>query len=231
MLFSYIAEPTSSSTRGLENSLANLKATSRQTKAPDRTTHEDEDDDYELQRALQASLQDSDHSDMGFLDVTISPDPSTPPSEADPVAASMERNRLVLQRMREQQELAQRELWSGADLPPEDQVALEDRRAARRQQEEEEERELSLAIEESVALAKQHAERVALSAGPAWSDDQRRASLQANPNNLPARQTPARTDPDSDREDDEKSPTHDEPVQPALTVEQIRQARLARFAQ
>jgi ataxin-3 len=225
MLFSFIAEPTSSSTQALENSLATLKGASQQPKAPDQSTYE-EDEDYELQQALQASLQrHPDHdSDIDVLDATISPDPSTPTGEVDPVAASLERNRLVLQRMREQQELAQRELWSDAARSPEDQAVLEDRRAARRQQEEEEERELRMAIEESETLARQHAERMGHSE-PAWSLDQE----------LPARQTPPTpglTDPDSDSEDEEmaESVTHEEPVQTEPTVEELRQARLARFA-
>ncbi|KAF9566746.1 Josephin-domain-containing protein [Agrocybe pediades] len=77
-------------------------------------------------------------------------------ADIDPVAASMERNRVLLQRMREQQEFAQREMWSEEDLSPEEQAALNERRERRRRQEEEEEMEIQRAIAESEALAKQH---------------------------------------------------------------------------
>lgn len=240
MLFSFIAEPASSSARGLENSIATLRGGSKHAEATAETTY-NEDDDYELQQALQASLSGSDHIHIGsftppqsgdILRPTISPDPSTPTSEVDPVAVSMERNRFLLQQMREQQEFAQRELWSEAasELSPEERAAQENRRAVLRQQEEEEERELRRAIEESEALARQHTEQMER---PRFYDQGPQASLQ-----VPyARRTPTPglTDPDSDSEEDEPKKSdaprvHEEPAQNEPTVEEIRQARLARFA-
>jgi len=228
MVFSDIAEPTSSSARGLENSLATLKGGTKQPEVMDQSTYDEED--YELQQALQASLQGPIHSPIGAqADVSISPDPSTPTGEVDPIAASMERNRLLLQRMREQQEFAQRELWSESDLSPEEQAALEDRRATLQRQEEEEERELRRAIEESEALAWEHAERMGYPTERARSQPQ--PSLPTYSTRPPTVQTPpmpSLTDPDSDSQE---NVTHEGPVQAELTVEEIRQARLARFAQ
>jgi len=100
------------------------------------------------------------------------PSSRTPPFEAqqsmsshrsdhaglDPVAASMERNRVLLQRMREQQEIAQREVWSETNLTPEEQTALDERREQQRKQEEEGENELRRVIAESQALAQRRAE-------------------------------------------------------------------------
>jgi len=71
--------------------------------------------------------------------------------ERDPVAASMARNRLMLQQMREEQEYAQRELWAGGSEDPE----AETRRAERRRAEDEEAEQLRRAIEESEAIARQ----------------------------------------------------------------------------
>ncbi|KAJ3575102.1 hypothetical protein NP233_g1338 [Leucocoprinus birnbaumii] len=153
-----------------------------------------EDDDYELQAALQASLASQEGYGSPFYDTgtviptetpalasasssrtyshvasesslsrtsSQSPQLNSPPdhAELDPVAASMERNRLMLQRMRQQQEFAQRELWSMADLDPEEQAAQEARRQERLRQEEEEAEELRKAIEESEAMAREWSER------------------------------------------------------------------------
>lgn len=65
----------------------------------------------------------------------------------------MERNRILLQRMRDEQEFAQREVWSETNLAPEEQIALNERREQQRKREEEEENELQRAIAESQALA------------------------------------------------------------------------------
>lgn len=152
-----------------------------------------EDEDYELQAALQASLMGPAHREETSPD-SLSTTPFAPPSispilspfaepsstghdessrsqspeplryriptislpghaDLDPVAASMERNRVLLQRMREQQEFAQREMWSETELTPEEQTALSERRERRRREEEEEEAELRRAIKESEALA------------------------------------------------------------------------------
>ncbi|TFK44721.1 Josephin-domain-containing protein [Crucibulum laeve] len=163
-----------------------------------------EDEDYELQAALQASLmgastEPTDDFDFDYSPPTlpaapalrasvplprsdsISPAASTPQSgsqtpleqasqqssmpasdlslmslpghaDVDPVTASMERNRVLLQRMREQQEFAQQELWSGAGLEPEEAAALEERRQERRRREQEEEEQIRRAIMESEAM-------------------------------------------------------------------------------
>jgi hypothetical protein len=93
-----------------------------------------EDEDYELQAALQASLmgdvsQDTPppvvrHSVPLPSSGSESPSSSSPyatpldsilqdtPSDLDPVAATMERNRLLLERMKAEQEYAQRQLWA-----------------------------------------------------------------------------------------------------------------------
>lgn len=146
-----------------------------------------EDEDYELQAALQASLMGA-QGEESFERTTnptasavlppvvaaagpnvrsgsgTPPHPSQPPTsgagislpghaDVDPVTAGMERNRVLLQRMREQQEFAAQEVWSEAELSPEEQQALNERRERRRLQEEEEEEELRRAIEESERLA------------------------------------------------------------------------------
>ena len=145
-----------------------------------------EDEDYQLQAALQASLMDE-NLDQPFspryfptLQSTINSSSSshsgsalpesgshTPRSsqhiggsmslpghaDADPVAASAERNRLLLQRMKEEQEYAQREVWSGVDLTPEEHIALQARREQRQKEEQEEAEAIRRAIEKSKALA------------------------------------------------------------------------------
>lgn len=146
---------------------------------------EEEDDDYELQAALQASLVENGAHEY------VSPQlvPAVPPSpsasvptqsyasiarnsdvplsivpgphahhlassipghaDVDPVTAGIERNRVLLQRMREQQEIAQRELWEADD-------GREERMQAQARQEAEEAENLRKAIEESKALARKH---------------------------------------------------------------------------
>lgn len=154
---------------------------------PSTETSNFEDDDYELQAALQASLMGSRATSEVPNSESATPllapprltrtfaalppsDPHTPsssnsgvqtpadgtsmlpqePNHPDPVAASMERNRLMLQQMRAQQEYAQRELL--AETPD---AAAMDARWRERQQEEEEEAELlRRVIEESEAMAR-----------------------------------------------------------------------------
>jgi len=232
MLFSFIAEPSPSSASGLENSLATLKGAPQRVGTVDQSAY-DEEDDYELQKALQASLRPD--SDIGgyaqHADVSISPNLPTPTAEMDPVAASMQRNRVLLQRMREEQEYAQRELWSDTELSSDEQAALEERRATLQQQEEEEERALRRVIEESEALARQHAEQM----GTGRVQSQPQPSLPTYTTGPPTVQTPpipSLTDPDSDPEDGQMPETVlPEEVVQEPTVEEIRQARLARFAQ
>lgn len=130
-----------------------------------------EDDDYELQAALQASLMTNgtDHASFDPPPLARAPIPlpeSSPSSsspgsgshapaheDVDPIAASMERNRILLQRMKEEQEYAQRELW--ADSSGET-AGIEERRKRRQRQEEEEQTELRRAIEESEEFTKQN---------------------------------------------------------------------------
>lgn len=68
----------------------------------------------------------------------------------------MERNRVMLQRMREQQEFAQREMWLETGLHQEENATTQARREQRQREEEEEAEQLRLALEESEALAKQY---------------------------------------------------------------------------
>jgi Ataxin-3 len=94
---------------------------------PDPTTHGNttagfsgvvEDDDAELQAALHASFVA--RSDQGSSSQNL---PGSSAQIPDPVLASQERNRSMLDRMRQEQEQAQRELWeSGYHRPdtPED---------------------------------------------------------------------------------------------------------------
>lgn len=142
-----------------------------------------EDDDYELQAALQASLMtnSTDHASFDPPPLARAPIPlpesrspshsgSSPDSgfhtpqvaapvyeeDVDPVAASMERNRILLQRMKEEQEYAQRELWADTALSSGETAGSEERRQRRLRQEEEEQTELRRAIEESEELTKRN---------------------------------------------------------------------------
>ncbi|EKM80981.1 hypothetical protein AGABI1DRAFT_119519 [Agaricus bisporus var. burnettii JB137-S8] len=137
-----------------------------------------DDEDYELQAVLQASLasQEGYTSPLHSLDVSEPSISSPPPLTAattstranrrslrgssetdhvdlDPVATSMERNRKLLQQMREEQEYAQKELWSSNNLTTEERAALEARQLKQREREEEEEEEFRKALAESVAMA------------------------------------------------------------------------------
>jgi ataxin-3 len=197
MIASTLPEPTGSSMTRIQRPFTSSSSKpGAQDSSKTAAVHEGfEDEDYELQAALQASLmgtraqaESSQHDSpqapsippLASLSPLWSPpaeltSPVEPESgsrtpllrpartiplpghaDLDPVAASMERNRVLLQRMREQQEFAQREMWTEADLMPEEQAALEERRELRRRQDEEEEAELRRAIEESEALANQH---------------------------------------------------------------------------
>ena len=147
-----------------------------------------EDEDYQLQAALQASLMDGNLDQPSFLSPRFIPafqptinssSPSrsdsarpdsgsrTPQStqhaggsmslpgheHVDPILASAERNRLLLQRMKEEQEYAQQEVWSDVDLTPEEYTALQARREQRQRAEQEEAEVMRRAIEKSKALA------------------------------------------------------------------------------
>jgi ataxin-3 len=93
-----------------------------------------EDEDYELQAALQASLMgdvsseppppiirhsvplppSNSHSSSSnpLFGTPVASVPSDAASDLDPVTATMERNRLLLERMKAEQEYAQRQLWA-----------------------------------------------------------------------------------------------------------------------
>jgi len=209
--------------------------------------------------------------------------------DPDPVATSTERNRMLLRRMREQQELAQRELWSVNGLDPEQQDV---RRQTRLRQEEEEAEQLRKAIAESENMARQWDERRKSSFQPAQipsfqsalrnddtsmpaagnslseyrnyddEDAELQAALRASLENVPlghhqqplqsrlpeptAQRTPVissqRTSKDMDVDEDEIETWHSEfsdssgnigssTVEPSthLSLDEIRQARLARF--
>lgn len=137
-----------------------------------------DDEDYDLQAALQASLasqegytsslyglEDSEPSISSPPPLTAATTsaipnrqslqgPSLPdPVDLDPVATSMERNRKLLQQMREEQEYAQRELRSSNGLTTEERTVQETWRQKRREREEEEEEEFQKAVAESEAMA------------------------------------------------------------------------------
>ena len=130
-----------------------------------------EAEDYELQAALHASLMGEDADFGSFNPPSASrPPPTIPPlnfgsssreqdqlspldlpvrgfdSDTDPVAASMARNRAMLDDMRREQEHAQRELFSDPDS--------EAWRGQRQREREEEDEMLRRAISESEAMAK-----------------------------------------------------------------------------
>jgi ataxin-3 len=123
-----------------------------------------DEEDFELQAALQASLGGHDYrspQNHGELASSLAHEPGPSnnreePLNEDPVGASMERNKFMLQRIRQQQEYAQREAWSYTTegMTPEQIAAQEARREARRKEEEEEEENLQRAIAESEAMAR-----------------------------------------------------------------------------
>ncbi|KAG6873434.1 hypothetical protein C0995_015523 [Termitomyces sp. Mi166 len=185
---STLSEPTSSNPRiSVHRPLA-------PTSAPSVSDHVEglEDEDYELQAALQASLMGNhyridptiplvpppvtrslaplplDDFEMSGPSTSVQTglhpstdqedeedDDPTAGEEAnlDPVAESMARSRLMLQRMKAHQELAQRELWNEGSMTETDAAALEERRARRQREEAEEAEQLRRAIAESEALA------------------------------------------------------------------------------
>lgn len=256
-----------------------------------------EDEDYQLQVALQASLMEGNLDQPSFLppryiptlQPTINsslPSPSgsarpdsgsrTPQSthniggsvslagheDVDPIVASAERNRLLLQRMKEEQEYAQREVWSGVDLSPEEQAALQARREQRQREEQEEAEAMRKAIEKSKALAHRsqlefdedieidddnhdmdaessHTHKSFVHKNRVYDDDDAelqaalKASLEQMPLNHPS-QFPKSA---SDVEDTESlvsnttSAAEDSTsnVTPAVSLDEIRRRRLARF--
>ncbi|RXW24964.1 hypothetical protein EST38_g868 [Candolleomyces aberdarensis] len=165
-----------------------------------------DEEDYELQAALQASLMtnqamdvDDDDDDEAAVPPPISrrtiPLPASSQSqtpsrsdsasgthtpqagameedaELDPVAASMARNQRLLEQMQREQAYAHREIWSEADLTPQEAEALGQRREARRREEEEEEEELRKAIEESERMAREYESKQNRSPKDGGNDD------------------------------------------------------------
>ena len=224
LIASTLPEPQSSASANTSNPFSSIKKpSSSKSTGPNPVEEGFEDEDYELQAALQASLMGSGGTEEAGSSSTPAANPSIsggswarlpnlealsdssgstpepefiPPSappppalgsssalglsipghaDVDPVTASMERNRVLLERIREQQEFAAREMWSEEELGPEEQAALAQRRAARQRQEEEEEEELRRAIEESEALAKQQGH------GQGGSMDVDQGSVAVNP--------------------------------------------------
>jgi ataxin-3 len=242
-----------------------------------------ENEDYELQAALQASLMAA-QGHQSFVRMTqpsVPSAPSVPPpvvaaagpnvrygsetpphasqsppsgaslllpghADVDPVTAGMERNRVLLQRMREQQEFAAREMWSEAELSPEEQQALNERRELRRQQEEEEEEELRRAIEESERLALErqasgvHDMETDAPAAQPWQSSSRyngqddedaelQAALKASLEHAGVASPPP---PNHDTDETESVLSEDavaSPLVESLSVDEIRKRRLAKF--
>ena len=165
---------------------------------------------------------------------------------ADPVAAGMERNRILLQRMRDEQEFAQREVWSETNLTPEEQLALNERREQRRKREEEEENELQRAIAESQALAQRHQTEVPVDSqkldrlpGPEHSftpyddDPELQAALRAS---LEQAGPPPKHSDSLSEMDDVESVTSDSIITAtgasqaaAPSLDEVRRRRLAKF--
>ena len=227
-----------------------------------------EDEDYQLQAALQASLMDSNPSfspprHVPTLQPTVnSSSPSrsgsagrdsrshTPRStqhiggsmslpghaDVDPVVASAERNRLLLQRMKEEQEYAQREVWSGAELTPEEHAAL----LARREQRQREEQEDVEAMQRAIDAESSHTSKGFVQGNRVYDDDDAelqaalKASLEHMPPNHPLSQRPKSP---SDIEDTESvvsdttnaAEESTSNVTPAISLDEIRRRRLARF--
>ncbi|KDR75875.1 hypothetical protein GALMADRAFT_248614 [Galerina marginata CBS 339.88] len=279
VIASTLPEPSSASDVGLQ--IGAYRDSTKKTL--ENTGSEDvhfEEEDYELQAALQASLMADEHAydehtsfpelnasarflgawsepggespsgsgyDSGsrtpqFVQPTSADIPVAGEGDLDPIAASMERNRVLLQRMRQQQEFAQREMWSESDLSTEEQAALEERRERRRLQEEEEEAELRRAIEESEALAERHRQEsgtapVQVEATPPSSvmhddeDDELQAALRAS---LEYSRRESMEADDAESIVSDVTSGAEEPGTrntPAPSLDEIRQRRLARFGQ
>jgi len=180
-------------------------------------------------------------------------------ADVDPVVASAERNRLLLQRMKEEQEFAQREVWSGVDLTPEEHTALQARREQRQREEQEEAEDMRRAIEKSKALAQRsqlevdedieidddtgssHALKSFVQGNRVYDDDdaELQAALKASLEHMPpsppsGSQRPKSPSNDEDTESivsDTTSAAEESTsnVTPAVSLDEIRRRRLARF--
>ena len=256
-----------------------------------------EDEDYQLQAALQASLMDGNLDQPSFsppryipsLQPTINSSSSTRSGSArpesgsrtprstqhiggsmslpghadiDPVVASAERNRMLLQRMKEEQEYAQREVWSSADLTSEAHSALQARREQRQREEQEEAEAIRKAIEKSKALAQRsqlevdedieiddenhdmdaessHTVKGFVQGNRVYDDDdaELQAALKASLEHMPPNPPSQRPKSPSDFEDTESivsdtasaAEESTSNVTPAVSLDEIRRRRLARF--
>ena len=300
MIASTLPEPTSASTSNPERSFrANLKESRPRESSKDGVEGLEgfEDEDYQLQAALQASLMDDSPNQPPLLSSQYIPTAilknSSPPShsgsadpgsgsqtprstqqvsgsmpslghaDVDPIVASAERNRILLQRMKQEQEYAQREVWSGADITPEEHTALQARREQRQREEQAEAEAIRRAIEESKAFAQEsqfevgedvkidgenhdmNAESSHRSTGfvygnRVYDDDDAelqaalKASLEHTPHpapNLPPSRRPLAPSEDTESIADVASAAEESASEatPAVSLDEIRRRRLARF--
>ena len=255
-----------------------------------------EDEDYQLQAALQASLMYGNLDQPSFspryiptLQPTInssSPSSSgsvpldsgsrTPRStqhiggsmslpgyqDVDPIVASAERNRLLLQRMKEEQEYAQREVWSGVDLTAEEHAALQARKEQRQREEQEEAEAMRRAIEKSKAFARSqlkddedieiddenrdmdvessHTHKSFVQGNRVYDDDdaELQAALKASLEHMSPNHPPSQLPKSPSNVEDTESIVSDTTsvaeestsnVTPAVSLDEIRRRRLARF--
>jgi ataxin-3 len=161
--------------------------------------------------------------------------------------------------MKEEQEYAQREVWSGADLTPEEHIALQTRREQRQREEQEEAEDMRRAIEKSKALAQlevdedieiddenhdmdaesSYTHKSFVHGNRVYDDDDAelqaalKASLEHMPPNLPSQLSKSSSDAD-DVESivSDTTSAAEEPtsnVTPAVSLDEIRRRRLARF--
>jgi len=285
MIATTLPEPTSVSAADPERSLRSSFTEPRLRESSSDHTEElegFEDEDYQLQAALQASLMNENVDQPSFspryiptLQPTINsssqPGSAGPASGShtpqstqhiggsmslpgvDPVVASAERNRLLLQRMKEEQEYAQREVWSGVDLTPEEHTALQARREQRQREEQEEAEAMQRAIEESKALAQRsqfevddenhdmdaessHTPKTFVDGNRVYDDDDAelqaalKASLEHMPSSAPSQHPSDVEDTESTVSDTistAEESTSD--VTTAVSLDEVRRRRLARF--
>ena len=184
--------------------------------------------------------------------------------DVDPIVASAERNRLLLQRMKEEQEYAQREVWSGVELTPEEHAALQARRGQRQREEQEEAEAMRRAIEKSKALAQRSQLKVdedieiddeshdmdaesshthkSFQGDRVYDDDdaELQAALKASLEHMPPSHPPSQLPKSPSDVEDTESIVSDttsvaeestsDVVTPAVSLDEVRRRRLARFA-
>jgi ataxin-3 len=155
--------------------------------------------------------------------------------------------------MKEEQEYAQREVWSGVDLTPEEHAALQARREQREREEQEEADAMQRAIEESKALAQRsqfevddenhdmgaessHTPQNFVDGNRVYDDDDAelqaalKASLEHMPSSAPSQHPPDVEDTESivsDTISAAEESTSDATT--AVSLDEVRRRRLARF--